>query len=107
MKVNIYHYNQNVKNGRLVHDLVPTHLGYVEVEEFNAEEIFGLCNWSYWTEEKPINLHSYINSCGRGLCLINPETKERWLSKSFGWLVGNEKTISDYVFNNRYNLYWH
>lgn len=106
MKVSIYHYNQNIGNGKLIHDLIPAYLGYVEVEKFNAEEIFNLCNWSHWMEEKPFNLHCDISTCGHGLCLINPETKERWLAKSIGWLVGDEKTIDDYVLNNRYSILW-
>lgn len=106
MRVDIYHYSQNVTNGKLVHDLVPTHLGYIEIENFDAEEIFNLCNWSHWMEEKPLNLHSNIRTCGHGLCLINTETKERWLAKSFGWLVGDEKTISNYVLDNRYSPIW-
>ena len=106
MKVQIYHYNQKVYKGKLVHDLVPTHLGYVEVDTFNAEEIWDLCNWSCWTEEKPTNLHADICSCNHGLCLVNPETKERWLAKSVGWLTGDEKTISQYVFDHRENIVW-
>lgn len=112
MKVQIYHFNQkSVKDvkcheRKLVHDIVATHLGYAEVYKFDAEYIWNLCNWSHWAEVKPENLHSNINSCGHGLCLINPETQERYLALSNGWLIGDEKQISDYVFKHRYDLIW-
>lgn len=106
MKVQIYHFAKKVVKGKIKHDIVPTHLGYIDVENFDAEEIWHLCNWSCWTEEKPTNLHADINVCDHGLCLINPVTEERWLAKSFGWLVGNEKTISDYVLSHRNSILW-
>lgn len=106
MKVNIYIFNENIVNGKINHDLVPTHLGYVEVEKFDAEAIWHLCNWSCWTKQKPVNLQANIDCCGHGLCLINPKTKERWLAKSVGWLVGDEKTISQYVFAHRNSILW-
>lgn len=106
MQVHIYHFNQKVVKGKFVHDLVATHLGYAEVEEFDAETVWTLCNWGEWAEEKPENLHANISACGHGLCVINPETQERWLALSNGWLVGDEKKISDYVFNNRHEVLW-
>jgi hypothetical protein len=106
MKVDIYYYNQNTADGKLVHNLEPTYVGYAEVEEFNAEEIWELCNWGEWAREKPVNLYSNISFCGHGLCLVNPETEERWLAKSIGWLTGDEDTINKYVLDNMYNLLW-
>jgi len=106
MQVQIYHFNQKVAKGKLVHDIVATHLGYAEVEKFDEEFIWHLCNWEHWAEEKPENLHADISSCNHGLCVINPETQERYLALSEGWLVGDEKKISDYVFNNRNEIWW-
>ena len=112
MKVQIYLYKQKLAKGKIVHDIVPTYTGYVEVEKLDtyeeAEHIFDLCCWDLWAKEKPSNLHADIksNGYGHGLCLLNTETKKNWLSKSVGWLVGDEKTISDYVLNNRHNLIW-
>jgi len=117
MKVQIYLFGLKPIKGRIFHDLIPTHLGYVEVDNLNteddAEDIFDLCNWSNWTEEKPKNLHIDIFSnynhelcCNHGLCLVNPETQERWLALSQGWLVGDENTISEYVFEHRHDLLW-
>ena len=98
MKADIYEYKQYISNGQFAHDLIPTYLGYAEVEKFNAEEIWHLCNWSHWSEESPSNLHVAICSCNHGLCLINPETQERWLAKSIDWLVGDEKTNNQSVY---------
>lgn len=106
MKVKIYHYNRDEVNGRIIHDTIPTYLGYVEVNKFDVNEILKLCNWSHWTNEKPSNLHADIYSCDHGLCLINPETQERWLSKSIGWLVGTKDKINKYVLDNKYNILW-
>ena len=88
------------------HMLTPTPIGHIEVETFNQEEIFNICNWSCWTNEKPINLYSNIQSCGHGLMLIHPVTKKRYLSKSIGWLIGDKETINKYVEDNRYKLVW-
>lgn len=106
MRAEIYIFKTKTVEGKLVHDLVPTYLGYAEIREFNAEEVWHLCNWSCWTGKKPLNLHANISTCGHGLCVVNPETQEKWLALSAGWLVGNEKKISDYVFNNRDKVFW-
>lgn len=105
MKVDIYHSTRTELNGKLIHTSL-IYMGYAEVEEFDAQKIFDLCNWSCWAEEKPTNLHADIDYCDHGLCLINPETQEWWLSKSVGWLVGDRNTVDNYVNTNRYNLLW-
>jgi len=106
MKVNIFHFDQVIEDGRITHIMTPRHLGYAEVETFDAEDIFDLCNWWHWAEEKPENLHADIDSCGHGLLVINPKTQEHWLALSIGWLVGNEAKIYDYVLKNIHNDLW-
>lgn len=107
MEVPIYIFPQKVVKGKLTHDIVATYLGYAEVEKFNAEDIWNLCNWSHYLEAKPENLHANIDICTHGLCLINPETQERWLALSHGWLTAkDEKVISEYVFMNRDKVLW-
>jgi len=113
MKVDLYYYEQHVHFQYIQqifpdtdHELKPTYIGYIEVEKFDLEEIFHLCNWSHWLPEKPVNLYSKIKSCGHGLMMINPENNQRYLAKSMGWLIGNEDTINKYVEENRYRLYW-
>lgn len=104
MNVEIYIYNFNALN--MTHDETPTHLGHIEVERFDAEEIFNMCNWICWAEEKPKNLYANIDCCGHGLCLLNPETQDAWLAKSFGWLVGKQEVIDEYVREHKHCLVW-
>ena len=106
MKVNIFHFDQAIEDGHITRIMTPRYLGYAEVETFDAEEIFDLCNWWHWAKEKPENLHADIDSCGSGLLVINPETQEHWIALSFGWLVGTEAKIYDYVLRNRNNVLW-
>ena len=111
MKVDLYYYEQKLVKGEMGehyidHALHPTPIGYIEVENFDPEEIFGLCNWGHWMTEKPKNLHSKINSCGHGLLIINPETEMRYIATSHGWLSGDEKSITEYVLENRYRCFW-
>lgn len=106
MKVKIYHYEQLIVDGKFTHDLEPRYLGYAEVEKFDAEGIFHLCNWSHWTNEKPQSLHANICSCNHGLCLVHPETKEKWLALFSGWLTGDDKTIAEYVKNHQDSPIW-
>ena len=106
MKVNIFHFDQVIEDGHIAHIMTPRHLGYAEVETFDAEDIFDLCNWWHWAKEKPENLHADVASCGHGLLVINPETQEYWLALSVGWLVGDEAKIYDYVLKNRHNVLW-
>lgn len=106
IKVDIYHYNREVVGEKIIYDSTPTYMGYAEVDVFNAQEILTLCNWMHWTKDKPLNLHADIGSCDHGLLLINPETQERWLSKSIGWLVGSSYDIDKYVSDNKYSYIW-
>lgn len=107
LKVDIYIYNLTEVNGKFVYEITPTYLGFAEVDKFDADEIFHLCNWSCWTQEKPDNLHADIDYCGHGLCLVNPITQQRYLAKSVGWMIGDRDFIDKYVMVNRYHLtYW-
>lgn len=98
MKVAIHTYSYG--------ETVPVYNGYIEIEEFNADKCWELCNWAAWTNEKPKNLHSEIGSCAHGICFSNPETGEKWLALSFGWLVGHSLKISDYVARHKNDIIW-
>lgn len=89
MKVQIHYFEHYVKEGKLNHDLAATHIKNIEIEKFNPDEIL-----------RKLNIY------GHGICLTNTETQEKWLTKSFGWLVGDSMTIFDYVVKNRHNLIW-
>lgn len=107
LKVDIYIYKQIEVDGKPVYEITPTYLGYAEVEEFDAEEIMHLCNWSCWSKVKPHNLHADIDYCGHGLCLVHPITQQRYLAKSVGWMIADRDTIDKYVMVNRYHTtYW-
>ena len=106
MKVEIYHYDREIVNNKIIYKTTPTYIGYAEVDKFDTYEIFNLCNWICWTSKKPSNLHGEIVCCDHGLLLINPETQEYWLSKSFGWLVGTKDIIDTYVDNNKNRAIW-
>lgn len=87
-------------------EIVPKYAGYIEIDQFDANKCWELCNWRVWTKEKPENLYSHICACSHGICFTNPETKEKWLALSFGWLVGNIVDISEYVKKNKDNILW-
>ena len=98
MRVNIHNYTFG--------DTMPIYAGYINMEEFSADECWNLCNWTAWTEKKPNNLYSEISSCSHGICFTNTETQKKWLALSFGWLVGDENEISDYVEKHKNDIIW-
>lgn len=80
-------------------ELVP--VGYAELDVFDRNRLHELCNRFHWAMEKPSNLHSELYSCGHGVCFTNPETGERHLALSIGWLVGDEDRILNYIRTNQ------
>lgn len=81
--------------GELLSDKIIPH-GYVEVEEFDPERIFDLCNWDCWVEEKPAEVHSDIEWIGHGL-IVRDENNKYYLALSTDWLEGDEDTIRQYL----------
>lgn len=81
-------------------------IGYIELDKFDPERCWELCNWKHWKKEKPQNLHANIYSCNHGVCFTNPDTNEIWMAKSIGWFVGNEIEINDYMQQNINELIW-
>jgi hypothetical protein len=61
--------------------------GYLEVEKFDEEECWNLCNWSCWTDKKPENLHSDIEVAGSNIIFLNPENEKYYMAASVGWIV--------------------
>lgn len=86
--------------------IVPEYVGYIQSDQFDVEECWHLCNWTQWAAQKPVELHSDIGCCSHGICFTNPETKEKWLALTFGWLVGNVLEISEYVRKNKNKVVW-
>lgn len=85
-------------------ELVP--VGHAELDVFNQDELLELCNWVHYSMEKPHNLHSELCSCGHGVCFTNPETGQRHLALSFGWLVGDDDKILKYIHENQGEVVW-
>ena len=84
----------------------PVYGGYIEMDEFDADRCWELCNWTAWADEKPDGFHSDIGSCSHAICFTNTETEEKWLALSFGWLVGDSLKISDYVKRHKNDIIW-
>ena len=87
-------------------DDVPEYIGYIESDKFDADECFDICNWSAYRDTPPDNLVSDISSSSRGICFTNPETGDKWLAKSFGWVIGKSLEITEYVRENKNKLIW-
>lgn len=106
MKVVIFTADFDHKNfGGLLSDKIVNH-GYVEMEEFDPEKAFDLCNWSCWAEEKPDCVHTDIEWIGHGLIVADGEKTianlTYHLALSGGWLVGDYETITNYL---RYHMH--
>ena len=80
-------------------------IGYIEMEEFNADKCYDICNWRYWAKTKPKNLFANVDTCDK-VCFTNPITKRMHLTKSIGWLVGSEEEINEYIQQNANELLW-
>lgn len=84
--------------GGLKSDKIIVH-GYVELDEFDPEKAFRLCNWENWTSEKPEENHTDISNIGHGLIVIDESNK--WnpvyhLALSGGWLTGDYQKMQRY-----------
>ena len=98
MKIDIHLYNKEAELD---------YIGYIELDKFDADRCWELCNWKHWRRQgMPDNLHANISSCTHGICFTNPDTKEIWMSKSIGWLIGNESEIKEYIYKNKEELTW-
>ncbi len=104
MKVKVYHVETD-KYRMIISPSILPH-GYIEVDTFDAERCWQLCNWVHWSEAKPKEVHSDIDSCNHGLIVHNPDTNEYWLALSNGWLNSNIEEIKGYVERNWQKTFW-
>lgn len=81
--------------GKLLSDKI-VFRGYVELDEFDAEKAFDLCNWDCWADEKPREVHTDISRIGHGLIVFD-EMGTAHLALSSGWLSGSADTIRKYL----------
>jgi len=61
--------------------------GYIEAEEFHADNCWHLCNWDCWTDEKPENLHSDLYVVNSDVIFYNPKENKYYLALSVGWCI--------------------
>ena len=87
--------------GGLLSDKLVYH-GYVELDEFDPEKVFNLCNYDEWSRDvKPKENHTDIDYIGHGLVVVD-ERENKWhpvyhLALSAGWLVGDYNKIQNYI----------
>lgn len=72
-------------------------LGTIEMDNFDKDECFNICNWSCFSDNKPENLHSDIVAISSGVCFENTETGTCHFAKSIGWVDGSKDCIENYV----------
>lgn len=72
-------------------------VGTIEMDNFDEEQCFLICNWHDVGIEKPENLHADIASVGSGICFENTETKQYHFAKGIGWIRGCKEVIDNYV----------
>jgi len=62
-----------------------TEHGYIEVETFDRERLWDICNWSCYQENKPANLFSDIMVASSNIIFHNPVSDEYHFAKPMGW----------------------
>lgn len=65
--------------------IVAVNIGYIELDKFDKDKCWELCNWSCHRKDKPDNLHSKISACCSDVAFYNPESSEYHVPDSFGW----------------------
>jgi hypothetical protein len=58
--------------------------GIVVVDQFNRDDLWHLCNWGCWTNERPPNVFTNFSSCGSDVIFIDEEAKAH-LAMTHGW----------------------
>jgi len=66
--------------------------GYLEVEAFNAEKCWDLCNWSCWADDKPKEVeHTSLSFCNSDVAFFNPTTNIWHISDNIGFVKTKDK----------------
>ena len=105
MKIHIYEYPM-LAGTEHVHSAEPVERGYIEMDKFDENECFHICNWKHRTTMKPECLHSDIESCQHGIVFVNPENDVHCLALSSGWLYGKAEHIQNYVNAHLDSVVW-
>lgn len=73
------------------------HEGYIEMDAFDEQLAWHLCNWSCWSNNKPDNLFSNIDIANTDVVFMNPETKKYYIPLICGWIIRNSlKEVANY-----------
>lgn len=106
MIVNIYYYDR-YKNNK--DKIVKEDIGTIEVDNFDAEEIFNIITSSIIDGkiDKRITMNNYLSllHSSSGICLKNPEDNSYWFAKAIGWIHGSLEEIEDYIIKRKSTLY--
>jgi hypothetical protein len=70
--------------------------GYIVSSFFDQKHCWKLCNWSVWTNKKPKNLISDIDSANYDVIFYNPWDGRFYLSLQEGWLVRD--SLEDIIY---------
>lgn len=101
MRINIY----RIPFGYFSYNWLEPHIweeGYLEVEKFNRDECWHICNWCFHSETKPKELHSDIDHANADIIFHNLETGEYHLALPKGWQVENSlEDLKQYLID-----YW-
>ena len=108
MIVEIYYYDKfrNENN-----NIVREDIGTIEVNNFNANEIFDIIGDNYFiTDKNKIDKRITIKDnatlpCSSGLCFRNPDDNSYWFAKSIGWMHGSLEEIEDYIKQRQFTMY--
>lgn len=112
MRIRIYEFPLQNPRSNLRTDK-PRELGYIEVKDeeinkYNANECWHICNWSNWSKVKPSCLQSDIVYCTHGIVFVYPglQAEVHCLALSDGWLVGTEEEVQKYATEHVNDPVW-
>lgn len=89
MKIKIYKANIFEIFGKLTDKLEIVENGYIELDVFNRDKCWELCNWYDLRDEKPLELHSTILGVSSDVVFFNPEVEKYHIADSVGWKIAD------------------
>lgn len=94
VKVNIYTLTMSKR------DIVSR--GYAYIKSFDLNELWHMCNWVCYSNSKPANLFSDIQSANSDIIFHDVNSEKYYLSLSFGWKSFNTlEEIKNWINNNK------
>lgn len=59
--------------------------GYIEMDTFDRDKCWELCNWGAYADKKPEEVHSEISGCSTDICFYDSDSNIYHLPESIGW----------------------